>query len=302
MSSWWDSITTNAQLLVEELSAQANDATNEIIHEQQKLKKEEEARKAKNEGSLPWESDDEKKSIISEALMTDILQLSPCENNFTVCPPTKIVECCRFDFQYYIPQAMKLLSLDQNLAHIHAKLSPKMNEELFWRNYFARVYYLKCKSGLLDQTDDPMIQAVISFDEDNVIYKADTSSVKIDKAKPTSHVTSVKKSGWDNNSSEDVSGSESAMSTSSYEVVNAVGHNVSAMASDTQMSVKLKEESNVKAQIEAETSNNNANSEIEDEDFDDLGDFDDLDGLDDCDEDDDDELEAQIARELANEE
>lgn len=109
--------------------------------------------------------------------MTDILQLALAEKNFTVSPPAKIVECCHFDLQSYISQAMRLLSLDQNLAHIHAKISPKMNEETFWEYYFARIYYLRCKSGILDsQTqDDAMVQIVASFAEEDVIYKAETA-------------------------------------------------------------------------------------------------------------------------------
>lgn len=216
---------------------------------------EEESLKAKSLESLPWESPDEAKSIISQALMADILQLALSEKNFTVAPPAKIVECCNFDLQLYISQAMRLLSLDQNLAHIHAKISPKMNEEIFWKYYFVRIYYLRCKSGILDSQDDAIVQIVSSFAEEDVIYKADTAiglsstlkhtHVETDKFSPpkakaksnsnsnsTSPEAGSKKAPttWESSSGEDVvlntSGSE--MSTSSYEVVGGRGESGSA--------------------------------------------------------------------------
>ena len=208
---------------------------------------EEEARRAKEKDSLPWESSDESKSIISESLMSDILQLAMSENNFTESPPTKIIECCKFDFHNYVGQAMKLLSLDQNLARVHAKVSPKMNEEIFWRNYFTRIYFLRCKSGILGN-DDPIVQTVASFDENDVIFKVDsanedkippkskpvTDNIKSDRCDTaTTSVTNLssggKKTGWENSSSEDVSGNESALSTSSYEVLHVTGRSGKTM-------------------------------------------------------------------------
>ena len=181
--------------------------------------------------------------------MADILQLALAEKNFTVPPPEKIMECCNFDLQLYISQAMRLLSLDQNLAHIHAKLSPKMNEEILWKYYFVRIYYLRCKSGILDNSEDTIVQIVSSFAEEDVIFKADTSGGTSSTSSPkTSHTTmdmeSTSKSSpppksvtsnstspglgvggkkpgnWESSSGEEVmmSTSGSEMSTSSYEV------------------------------------------------------------------------------------
>lgn len=205
------------------------------------LSAEEEARKVKSLESLPWESDDESKAIISEALMADILQLALSESNFTEPPPAKIIECCNFDLQLFISQAMRLLSLDQNLAHIHAKISPKMDEESFWRNYFARIFYLRCKSGLLDR-NDAIVQTVSSFAESDVIHQAGAvlgsahASISVHSegeiSSPVfSHLSSSteqgavgegkKPSAWESSSSEDISSSD--MSTSSYEVLSS-GH------------------------------------------------------------------------------
>lgn len=319
MSGWWDSITSGAQLLVDELSAQANEATNEMVKEQVKLKREEEARHAKALESLPWETDDESKSIISQALMTDILQLALSERNFTEPPPSKIMECCNFDLQLYISQAMRLLSLDQNLAHIHAKISPKMNEEIFWEHYFVRIYYLRCKSGLLD-TENAIVQAVASFPPEDVIFKGETpsatsppvpkSTVVVERGQPSTGTkiasqgsdsgssSSPKVKTWENSSSEDVCGSE--MSMSSYEVVPAKGNGSSASDNEKSKNVENDDDALFEAQLKAEL--DACELKGDDEEFEDLDDFDDLDDLGDEDDDDDAELEAQIARELANEE
>jgi hypothetical protein len=227
-----------------------------LCHYHTRHPSEEEARRAKTLESLPWESEcdsdththDESKSIITQALMEDILQLALCEKNFTDPPPAQIVECCNFDLQLYIAQAMRLLSLDQNLAHIHAKISPKMNEEIFWKHYFVRIYYLRCASGLLDR-QDPIVQAVSSFPLEDVIHKAtaaaSVSSTKMppspDKGKApiagtgvksatTMPVASSKAKTWENSSSEDVSCSE--MSTSSYEVVGTTSGQVASPISN----------------------------------------------------------------------
>lgn len=288
-------------MIVDELSAQANEATNEMVLEQMKLKKEEEARRANCLDKLPWDTDDESKSIISQGLMGDVFQLALSEKNFTEPPPLKIMECCQFDFQKYVGQAMRLLQIDQNLAHIHSKVSPKMDEELFWKYYFSRVFYLKCKSGLLD-SNDAIVQTVSSFDEENVIFKDSSNSKNKETEKARS---SPPKNVWESSSSEEVS--NSGMSMSSFEVLNASG------ASDNEKP-KGKEKENgleLAGQLESVEANkddiNNQKKEVSedsDNDFEDLDEFDDLEDLDGDvdDDDDDDELEAQIARELANEE
>ena len=43
---------------------------------------------------------------------------------------------------------MRLLELDPNLATRHARLSPKVNEETFWRHYFHRCALLRAEVGV----------------------------------------------------------------------------------------------------------------------------------------------------------
>lgn len=89
--------------------------------------------------------------------MERILKLSLSDRNFTVDPtplfptesnPGNVI----FKFDEFIPVAMKLLSIDANLSQIHAKVCPKMdNEELFWRNYYYRVRYIRGAYGIEGQ-------------------------------------------------------------------------------------------------------------------------------------------------------
>jgi hypothetical protein len=104
--------------------------------------------------------------------MEQILSLSQNEKNFTQPPPVELSNYVEFKFKQFVPQALKLLSLDPHLAHIHAKISPKMEEELFWKNYYTRMMYLRARIGI----DGPSIQGTLgSFSIEDVIYRDESS-------------------------------------------------------------------------------------------------------------------------------
>jgi hypothetical protein len=105
-------------------------------------------------------------------LMEKILQLSHCESNFTSPPPDELLPFFQFNFQEKIPQVMSLLSLDHNLARLHAKISPKMDEEIFWKNYYARIFYLRYRSGIDSLQPIPPLD---SLKEDKVIFISNSS-------------------------------------------------------------------------------------------------------------------------------
>ena len=130
--------------------------------------------------SLPWETENEEYAILSNDAMEKILKLSVSEGNFTVPPrhlnalnasappvsdtfsmpttppkdgtPSKTamfpLSGPAFNFESFIPIATKLLEIDSNLARMHAKLSPKMEEETFWHHYYYRVMYVRASVGL----------------------------------------------------------------------------------------------------------------------------------------------------------
>lgn len=50
--------------------------------------------------------------------------------------------------------AMKMLSLDPNLAKIHARLISHMSEETFWYNYFSRIATLRADVDLEPLCED----------------------------------------------------------------------------------------------------------------------------------------------------
>lgn len=151
--SWFTNIANQAFQLADGLVAQAESAERELNREHAVIKKEKEEQVTQQLSStrLPWESGDESKAILSNDLMELILAIPMAEENFTVSPSIekhKILYETPFSFKQFIPVIMRLLQLDSNLAKIHAKLSPKMNEEIFWRNYYLRVIYLRAKSGI----------------------------------------------------------------------------------------------------------------------------------------------------------
>eukprot|EP00619_Florenciella_sp_RCC1007_P007004 CAMPEP_0205924986 /NCGR_PEP_ID=MMETSP1325-20131115/17292_1 /ASSEMBLY_ACC=CAM_ASM_000708 /TAXON_ID=236786 /ORGANISM="Florenciella sp., Strain RCC1007" /LENGTH=191 /DNA_ID=CAMNT_0053293435 /DNA_START=72 /DNA_END=643 /DNA_ORIENTATION=+ len=92
--------------------------------------------------TLPWEVSEEK-SIVQDDLMEKVLALSLDDESFTTAPMPPTL----FDFRVdeHVAVIMKLLQLDPNLAARHARLSPKMNEDDFWKNYFHRCALLRAE-------------------------------------------------------------------------------------------------------------------------------------------------------------
>lgn len=150
--SWFTDLANQAMKLVDDLAdsvvSQATEAQQQIIHEQQKMQMEEaqKQRLFQSHHSLPWETDIESRQILCKDLMEKVLGVSLNEKNFSSRAAN--AEDVDFDFQEFVPVAMQLLQLDANLARIHGKLSPKMNEEEFWFNYYCRVVYLRARSGI----------------------------------------------------------------------------------------------------------------------------------------------------------
>lgn len=152
MADWFTSFTQQAFKLADEIvdsiSAQATEAQAQLESEKKKLDtaENERAQLFKSHLLLPWETEEEPLQILCKAVMEQVLSLSNYEKNFTVKAANS--EQVHFSFQHFVPVAMKLLQVDSNLARIHSKLSPKMNEEVFWFNYFCRVSYIRAVSGI----------------------------------------------------------------------------------------------------------------------------------------------------------
>lgn len=152
MAEWFSNLAKSALALADELTdslvSQANEAQAQLIHEKQKLELEEAKRKQtfQDHRLLPWETDIESRQILSRDLMEKILNLSLHEENFLITAANSSE--VEFYFPDFVPVAMQLLQLDSNLARSHAKLMPKMAEELFWFNYYCRIVYLRARSGI----------------------------------------------------------------------------------------------------------------------------------------------------------
>lgn len=96
--------------------------------------------------NLPWdlstsESSSADTDTKSTTLRTDILALSQSQRTFTTPPPHAIAG---FDLATYLPLAQRLLILDPMLSKQRFELVPKRVQEwVFWRNYFYRVNMLR---------------------------------------------------------------------------------------------------------------------------------------------------------------
>ena len=122
--------------------------------------------------TLPWEVEDETMSILSQDLMEKILALSLCEKNFTERPVAEAAEE-HFSLQDFAPVIMKLLEVDSNLGAVHARVSPKMSEETFWRHYYLRIQYLRKLSGVEGVEAQ---KAASQIDQDDVIFRYESST------------------------------------------------------------------------------------------------------------------------------
>eukprot|EP01036_Dinobryon_divergens_P037282 gene37282-48741_t len=193
MASWFTSLATQARQLADGLVAQAESAERELSKEHEVIRREKEKINISNQLSssrLPWESDNETKAILSQDLMEKILALSMAEENFTVKPPSPILESITFSFQSYIPVILRILQLDSNLARVHAKLSPKMDEEIFWRNYYIRVIFLRAQIGIDGEESQ---NSIGSIPEDGFIFHyttpSPTSAASITATMPNTPIT-----------------------------------------------------------------------------------------------------------------
>ena len=151
MSSWFASVSQFVDDTFDNVLRQVNDAQSELEEERTKFAREVALPNvaASQEVSLPWETDREDLEILSNDAMEQMLKLSVTEENFTV-PPLLLNEenSPNFDFNAFVPVALRLLELDPNLASMHAKLMPKMEEVQFWKHYHYRIYYLRSAIGL----------------------------------------------------------------------------------------------------------------------------------------------------------
>ena len=156
MSNWFEELGGKALAFVDQVADSAinnlNAAQTELEEENTKFREE-----AMRQGltmeqggdiALPWETDDESLAILSQDVMERILNLSMAEANFTEEPKLFGKVEVDFDFQTFVPVAMKLMQLDPNLARMHARLMPRMEEEVFWRNYHYRIQYFRARVGL----------------------------------------------------------------------------------------------------------------------------------------------------------
>eukprot|EP01039_Chlorochromonas_danica_P004154 gene4154-4563_t len=313
MSDWFTSLASSALKVVDDIAdslvSQANEAQALLQEEQRKLQREENNKQEiiKTHQLLPWETSIEARQILCKGLMEHILSLSLHEENFLhqAANASEVI----FSLQDFAPTAMKMMELDANLARMHAKLSPKMNEEDFWFNYYCRIIFLRQCSGMEGIEGQ---RACEKWNKEDIIKSDGVSTPPPPSAAPTPVSTASSKA----------TKGESIASTS----LSPVFDRKPAGASPPTPPTPALSASAMKASITSSTAAEVAAAMGDDDDLDleglddlnldDLGDLQDMDMLDDdilaevvgedfekigsseCNEHEDDELEAQIAKEL----
>ncbi|CAM9259600.1 unnamed protein product [Pylaiella littoralis] len=157
-------VNTLAVFDLEDISKAIEKAEDDITSKETKIQQEDAGLIQTEVKILPWETRIEKLAILSPGLMEKILSLSLEQSNFTTPPsgpgtkPTETTEealqgkggdesernrAAAFELDRHIKIAVKMLSLDPNLAKIHARLISHMSEETFWYNYFSRIASLR---------------------------------------------------------------------------------------------------------------------------------------------------------------
>jgi len=292
MADWFSSLTNSlsqakqfTDSMVDSFVASANAAQEELIAEQQKLlveKQQQKSNSALGQSTLPWETSDESLAILSQDVMEKVLKLGLSERNFTVSIPE--LENIQFSFKSYIPVAMKLLSLDTNLSRMHTKLSPKMDEEVFWCNYYRKTMYLRAMVGLdgieaKEQYKHLEAEKIIfapSFEAD---YQVRLEMLKEDNKQAAQ---------------QQLQQSSASSNSSSSSLIHVNGKTIKEEENQDKIRQKA-EELALAAEVEEELKNEDIDLEdLEDLNLDDVEDFENIDDGDDFDS----ELEAQIAKEL----
>jgi hypothetical protein len=322
MADWFTSLANQAiqyaDSIADSLVDQANQAQEQLVSEQRKLQEESAGSGTsidKNALLMPWETNDESKAILSQALMEKILNLSMVEENFTTVPPNSddVKAKEEWNFGDFVPVAMRLMEIDINLSRSHAKVSPKIKggEEEFWFRYYARILYLRASSGIDGALSQ---QNSLKWKEEEIVYLVSEQKQSQSLFGGLQHLKNNSASSNDSYSPADTP-KENPKAADKHKDPSKPSTPSQPTATETPAAAvvekdKIEDDESVSISDEAlgEADGEGADDEEEDEgDELDLDDLDDMDlGDDDLDddyenvgEDDDLELEAAIAKELA---
>ena len=106
--------------------------------------------------------------------MEKIFSIPLNDNNFTVSPDNIKGKIRKFSLESYANVIMTIIQIDSNLASTHARISPNMDEETFWENYYLRVEFLRAKSGIEGMLE---FNKFIDIEEKDVIFGVNSTSI-----------------------------------------------------------------------------------------------------------------------------
>lgn len=176
-----------------------------------------------------------------------------------------------------------------------------MDEEVFWQHFFFRVKYIRLSLGIEEVGNDFFSATMKALKEDEVIYKPTFVPIPAAKINP-SKVSSANTSNEPVNLSEASSNDRMKGTNEIEKKIDSAGLNKDPEQKQKEIEMESRRiaEAALAAEVEAELDDDDIDlTDLGDLDLDlgeDADDFDDLGDLDN-----DDELEAQIALELANE-
>lgn len=145
-TNWWSSLTDIAESLLSQASSDLEHQHKQLVQQQQQIQQQQ-----RLEDRMPWDRDflgGVGVVGLEEEVMQKIVGLSMSPLNFTTRAPNADDVKSKWNFSLFVPVVMKLLEMDSNLNKLHAKESPKMDEEQFWFNYFCRIFYIRTTSGM----------------------------------------------------------------------------------------------------------------------------------------------------------
>lgn len=70
--------------------------------------------------------------------MQQILSLSQCDKNFIREVPAELNDYINFKLQLFVPQAMRLLAIDHNLANVINCFASTKNNEIFFPRFMQK--------------------------------------------------------------------------------------------------------------------------------------------------------------------
>ncbi|CAG8522858.1 5529_t:CDS:2 [Paraglomus brasilianum] len=173
-SSALTSVTSITGVIRQRVEETTKNLQNEHQQFVRSMKEETQVSRSGTQAVAPWEGLPEE-----EEMKKQILALSKDVRNLTMPPPENT--SFQFDMAVHSPTAMAVLEHDPELSRLRFQLVPaKIEEEMFWRNYFYRVSLIK--QTLLGSIDAIVLEKEVYHKDDNESEEESPDAMSKEKA------------------------------------------------------------------------------------------------------------------------